>query len=74
MTEWRLSPPGSAQAGRADQPRLFLASVTGWVLPWQALGAGTPCGVASGPVKVLTARRSGDGAWAVYTLGLVPGS
>src|SRR6266566_1349509 len=23
MTEWWLSPPGSAEAGRADQPRLF---------------------------------------------------
>jgi hypothetical protein len=23
MTQWRLPPPGSAQAGRADQPRLF---------------------------------------------------
>src|SRR6266700_2429673 len=56
MTGWR-PPPGSAEAGRAGQPRLFPASITGRVMPWRALGAGTLYGVRSGPVEVLTARH-----------------
>jgi hypothetical protein len=50
MTEWRLPPPGSAEAGHAGQPRIFprIHHKTGDVLA--GAGRQDACGVTSGPI------------------------